>query len=279
MNELQRPLLRYHGGKWRLAPWIVEHFPPHRVYVEPFGGGGSVLMHKSPAITEVYNDRDDQVVQLFRVLRDPASAAELVRRLELTPFARADYEDWCYEPGDGAVDVSHRLIARSFMGMSSKGIWQRSGFDTRINPDGYASRIAALRNTPDAIRSASARFMQVIVENEDALVVIGRHDREDALIYCDPPYVSDTYNTGRIYTHHMTDAQHRALASMLHAARGMVAISGYHGKLYDELFGDWERRERASCADTGAQRVEVLWLNPACAALQRQAQLPMEHIA
>lgn len=86
-----RPVLRWHGGKWLLAPWIISHFPPHRVYVEPFGGAGSVLLRKPRSYAEIYNDLDDDVVSMFRVLRSER-AGELVANIIHTPFARSEFE-------------------------------------------------------------------------------------------------------------------------------------------------------------------------------------------
>src|SRR4051812_31635359 len=68
---VRRPALRYHGGKFRLAAWIMAHFPDHRCYVEPFGGGAGVLLQKPRAFAEIYNDLDGDVVNYFEVLRDP----------------------------------------------------------------------------------------------------------------------------------------------------------------------------------------------------------------
>lgn len=104
---VRRPPLRYHGGKWKLAPWIISHFPPHRIYVEPFGGGGSVLMRKPRTYAEVYNDRWETVVNVFRVLRDPVKAEALRGLLELTPFARDEFMQCYHTDDDTDVERAH----------------------------------------------------------------------------------------------------------------------------------------------------------------------------
>jgi DNA adenine methylase len=90
------------------------------------------------------------------------------------------------------------------------------------------------------------------------------------LLYVDPPYVFDTRSLPRgatqpfAYRHEMTDEQHRALAECLHAAKGMVVLSGYASGLYAELFADWQRSTKETHGDGARDRTEVLWLNPAC---------------
>jgi DNA adenine methylase len=263
MTAPSNPVLRYHGGKFRIADWIISFFPNHKVYIEPFGGAASVLLTKARAKTEIYNDLDNSIVNLFKVLRNPARAELLAQALELTPFARTEHS-LCYENTSDDIEQARRLIARGHMGQSSKGIWQKSGFDTRVNKDGHASRINALVNAPASVRDAAARLRGVLIENEDAITLIKRHDQANALFYCDPPYEHSTHKT-RVYAHRMTEQQHIDLAEALHSVKGHVVLSGYPSTLYDlDLYSDWARFERPHIADGGKETTEVVWLNPVC---------------
>lgn len=263
-----RPPLRYHGGKWELGPWIISHFPSHRVYTEVFGGGASVLLRKARSYAEVYNDLDGEVVNFFMVLRDRGE--ELARALELTPYARAEF-DLSYEETTDDVERARRLVIRSHMGFggnlgrpTSSGAPQRTGFRmTAHNSGSNCAKVWA--RFPAIVEAITARLRGVVIENRDAAEVIARNDTPESLHYVDPPYVHSTRSghlNGSVcgYRHEMTDDDHRKLAGVLNAARGAVVLSGYPSELYDELFSTWRRVERAAQADGARARTEVLWL-------------------
>lgn len=264
------PVLRYHGGKWRLAPWIIQHFPPHRTYVEAFGGAASVLLRKPRSYAEIYNDLDGEIVNAFRILRDRTTAIELERLLRLTPFARAEFEQ-AYAPTDDPVEQARRTITRSYLGFGSAAASGRAtGFRANSTRSGttpahdwasYPARIAAF----------TRRLAGVTIENRDALAVMRSHDDPGTLHYVDPPYLPSTRSLGNPYDrnqyrHEMTDDQHAALAAALRDLRGMVVLSGYASGLYERLYGDWEQVTRTAHADGARPRTEVLWLNPAAIA-------------
>ncbi|MDR3351761.1 MAG: DNA adenine methylase [Zoogloeaceae bacterium] len=113
-REVSRSALRYFGGKWAIAPWIIEHMPEHRVYVEPFGGAASVLLRKPRSKVEVYNDLDDEIVGLFRVIQSPLQCRELFRLLRRTPYSRREFE-LAFQKTDDPLIRAQRAIIRAYM--------------------------------------------------------------------------------------------------------------------------------------------------------------------
>lgn len=275
MSRPRRPALRYYGGKFKLAPWIISHFPPHRVYVEPFGGAGSVLLQKPRSRGEIWNDLAGEIVNVFRVLRDREKAAELKEALRLTPFARAELE-LAFDPDGGSdVECARRTIARAFLGFQGSGT-AGTAFTFKGKPRRTGFRSLATRGdtfpASDWVRWAESipafveRLHGVVIEQLPALEIIRRFDAPDVLLYLDPPYVTHTRASHITYHYEMTDEQHRELADVVRAAKGMVVLSGYRTELYDELYRGWERVETESRGLTNTKRTECLWLSPATSA-------------
>ena len=266
----RRPILRYHGGKWLLAEWIISNFPPHRVYVEPFGGAASVLLQKRRTYAEIYNDLDGEVVNLFRVVRD--DGLRLRQMLELTPFARDEFK-LSYETSDDPIEQARRTVVRSFMGFGSNSHNKLTGFRSNSNRSG-TTPAHDWRNYPDCLSAIIDRLRGVCVENRNAFEVIQAHDGPQTLHYVDPPYVSETRDKGNDYRHEMTSGDQRQLAEILYSVKGMVVLSGYACDLYDrELYPNWRRIQRQSFADGARERTEVLWLNDAAVKFQPQQKM------
>lgn len=269
----RRPALRYHGGKWRLAPWIISHFPAHDIYTEAYGGAASVLLRKPRSYAEVYNDLDGEIVNVFRVLRE--RSAELCRVLELTPYARAEYET-SHEPARDELEQARRTIVRSCMGHGANftrrtrdGRVMRGGFRNYSKKNRRSIPAQDWRNYPEELAGMAERLRGVIIENRKAAEVICKHDSSETLHYVDPTYDHQSRGRKNDYRFEMTEKDHRELASVLKGLQGYVVLSGYQSGLYRELFGNWQRVEKRVMADGGGPRTEVLWLNPKCAEVLR----------
>ena len=297
-TAVRRPVLRYHGGKFRLAPSLIELFPDHRVYTETFGGGGSVLMQKSRCYSEIYNDLDGEVVNVFRVLQDRKKASRLEALLRVTPFARTEFL-LSYKHSRSEVERARRTIIRSFMGWGSDSVSRmkasRAGFNTRIsstmstgfrwNSNRSGTTAASdWKVFPDCIASFVERLQGVTIENRNAADILAKMDREDCLHYVDPPYPMSTRRIGNgtclehRYRHEMTDAQHKELAKLLRSLKGMVIISSYPSPLYERLYRGWKRVSWTGgqyCSQNSGDktRTECVWLNRSAERNQKQASL------
>lgn len=254
----QPAVLRYPGSKWSLASRIVDNFTPHYHYVEPFFGSGAVFFTKPPVPHEVINDRNGQVVNLFRCLRDHED--DLCWRLEATPWSRDEY-DLCHLPADDPVEEARRFVVRCWQAHASD-LAKKTGWKNRGARQRAAGMSHRWNKVPEQLRSLALRLKDTEIENRDAIEVIERHAGEDCLIYADPPYLH-AVRTQHMYGNEMSDEDHVLLLKTLLAHPGPVVVSGYANELYDEILSGWRQVvTKAPKAEKAATRLEVLWVKP-----------------
>lgn len=267
----KRPALRYYGGKWKLAPWIISHFPKHLNYVEPCAGACSVLLQKPRSPLETINDLDGNVVNFFRVLRDQPD--ELIRKIRLTPWARAEYELSLY-PCDDEVERARRFFVASWQSISGStrsdfrpnmaATWARK--KTFIKADGSNNKNPAVDflGAVDGLSCVIDRLLSVQIDNLNYTDAIADYDSSDTLVYFDPPYTTSTRVESTVYHTEWTDANHIEAATLLRQCAGYVVVSGYACPLYTELYEahGWHRVDKEAQTNSGGKRIESLWLSP-----------------
>ena len=187
---------------------------------------------------------------------------ELVRALELTPFAKDEFLG-AYVVATDPLERARNLIIRSFQGFGSNGANRKTGFRADTKRAGTCPA-TDWRRYPQALVQIIERLQGVVVENRDALDVLQIHDSLATLHYVDPPYLPETRDAGRDYRHEMTLEDHERLAVVLQGLKGHVLLSGYDSHLYADLYPGWRRLERNALADKAAVRLEVLWFSPNC---------------
>lgn len=229
----------YPGGKGRKAEWIIDKMPPHTCFCDVFGGSGAIIYNKPPSGNEVYNDRNEDLVQFFRVLRNRED--ELVEFLQAVPYSRSLYSEWVedfytgYRPDDPVERAARFFMLRyaQFAGDISR----KNGFKVRAK----RSPARTFDNARNRIHELADRFSQVIIENRDYSEILRDYDDTDVdvLFYCDPPYVgTEGYYSGEF--------DHKSFVDQLHKVDSdwMVSYSDLPDGLDEFHIVERERRHR-----------------------------------
>lgn len=250
---MKRPILDYYGGKFNLKKWIIENMPDHKIYVEPFGGGASVLLAKDPVKLEIYNDIDDEIVNVFNMAK--FHGKELKRQLELTPYSRSIYIQSRRKSAD-PIDMAIKTITKSFMGIGDS-IHNNSGF--RNSKTSNSSPGKSFKNYVDYFDWFIERLRGVVIESLPYNKILEKYDSSETLFYLDPPYVFSCRSKKHTYGHELTDKEHQGLIDQITGMSGHVVLSGYENDIYEKL--KWEKLTKEARTQKN-KRTEALWIKP-----------------
>lgn len=250
------------GGKGnpKIKSAIINLLPHHQHYVEPFGGGASILIAKEAAKVEVYNDVNRGVVNFFRVVADAEYFGKFMARAALLPVSRELYEEFMrtwpaiHDPVEQAVRWYY-VAQQSFGGMFG------NSWGTAVNSSsrGMASTCSQWRSSFENLPKVHERIQRVQIECCDWRDALKRFDGTGWLAYCDPPYVAGSRKAGG-YDHELKDSDHEALIKTLMVYHGAVVLSGYDNGIYSPLAAaGWDcHKVDVVCSAAGRTRVSGL---------------------
>lgn len=206
--------LAYIGGKNRLAKQIIELFPKHTTYVEPFAGGAQVLFHKEPSTVEVLNDLDGDIVNLFRVCQ--LHHEELIRYMKFMLVSRNWFAAVKAQIPGTLTDIQRAARFFYLQKNSFAGLVRRQDYRySVVGPSGFNPK-----RLPQLLEQAHERLARVQIESVPYEEILNRFDKPETLFYLDPPYFRR-----KLYRFNLKDEEFITLAERLRAIKGKFILS------------------------------------------------------
>lgn len=225
---MMKPPINRMGGKSRLRKEIIGMMPSHICYVEPFFGAGWVYWGKEISEVEVINDKDQELINLFRIIKEHPEELERILMYEFISRDRFYfYKDINIE---NLTDIQR---AARYLYIASNSFASRGG------TFGYgALKKPSQKIFLEDFKILRDRLKNTYVENKDALDIINRYDRENTFFFCDPPY----YDTAG-YKEKFTKEDHIKLRDALSSISGKFLLTINDHEEIRELYKDFNLKE------------------------------------
>lgn len=271
--------VKTHGGKHYLAEWICSLMPEHEHYLEPYFGGGSVLLRKDPeGVSEVICDLSGALTNFWRVLQDPISFDAFRLRCRSTPFSEIEWAE-AKQLMRGLRNNDHPAYpslcvkwAHEFFVYCRQSMAGRQDsfapLTKRRLRRGMNEQVSAWLSSVEELDVVHARLKRVLIlKPTDAMRLLPRYDKPKWLYYLDPPYLAETRESPDVYEHEMTQDQHAGmLKTCLALKHAKVMLSAYRSDMYDKALKGWNRHERlvdnkSSSKKVKERKTECLYCN------------------
>jgi len=182
-----RTPITYYGGKQTLAPSIVSMLPAHKIYCEPFFGGGAVFFAKPKSYLEAINDTNERLVTFYKQVM--TNFDELQQMVQTTLDAESEYKR--------AREIYNRRVPASDV-ETAWAVWMVTNFSFSGSPRGgwkwdngnagSHTGVYMRRRRQEFSEWLHNRLSDVQISCRDALDVIKQRDTSETAFYLDPPY-------------------------------------------------------------------------------------------
>lgn len=217
--------ITYYGGKQTMLKYLLQLIPEHRIYCEPFFGGGALFFAKSKSEVEVLNDINGEVVNFFQVVKKKFN--ELQKEVQATLHSRELYKNAMvvYAHPELFSDVKRAWALWTLTNQGFSGMIGSWGFGKTPSKE----KAVALKRE-NFTKAYAERLRTAQIENNDALKVIARCNEKDAFLYADPPYIGSDMGHYEGYT----EEEYKKLLDALTKFKGNFLLSSYPSKILSQ---------------------------------------------
>lgn len=230
-----RTPISYYGGKQRMLQEIKPLVPKHKIYGEPFMGGGALFFSKPPSSIEVINDSNGNVVNFYQVMKN--NFDELLHLVNESLYSEQLHKDALriYKSNRGYSRIKK---AWAFWFVTNFSYANKPGGGWKFDNGTKGSHIGVtFHRKKDEFKLYANRLDKVQICRRDAIQVVKDRDFADTFLFLDPPYINSDQGHYKGYKQKDFDALIKALSGF----KGKFMICHYYNPnlLHAARENDW----------------------------------------